>query len=549
MFDRIRLRPKGRPLLLFIAACTVLVLTAPAARAGGIAVTTTDDELNSDGDCSLREAIAAANSDTAVDACPPGSGADTIVVPSGVYKLTLAGGSEDDALTGDLDIRDDLTIAGAGKSETIIDGNGLDRVFQVYVPSTGHVYMDGVAITGGYSFSGSGGIYVNGGSLMLLNSRVAENQHGGLAVVAGASLNIASSEVSDNHGSNFGGGIDVFDGSLSMMESAVHGNSAAGGGGIRVGEDATAVIYNSTISNNIAESSYSGGGLMSSGPLTIVNSTISGNISRRYAGGLLVGSGATTSLFNVTIVDNIADSDGDNLGDGGGIHIASGAVNLQNTIVARNADNSSASVYPDCSGTLVSHGHNLIQNLSGCTIAGDKTGNKTGAPPELLPLSDNGGPTLTHALLSRSPAIDAGDPDGCLDEKGHPLAVDQRGYKRPVNGNTAPDIACDIGAFEHLSPGPSPPPASPTPTATATEGPSPTPTTTETPGPSPTPTSTATQGPSPTPTSTVTPGPSPTPTITVTPGPSPTPTATTERPQGAQHPLYLPLFVSDGVRQ
>ena len=77
----------------------------PGTVAGaGITVTTTDDELNSDGDCSLREAIQAANTNAAVDACNPHIGAETITVPAGTYTLSIAGANEDANATGDLDI-------------------------------------------------------------------------------------------------------------------------------------------------------------------------------------------------------------------------------------------------------------------------------------------------------------------------------------------------------------------------------------------------------------------------------------------------------------
>jgi len=107
-----------------------VLLTNPA-RAATIAVTTTDDELDADGDCSLREAIRAANLDVPVDACPAGAGADEVVVPAGTYTLAIAGIAEDGGLTGDLDVTADLTITGAGAGTTIIDGGGLDRVFHV----------------------------------------------------------------------------------------------------------------------------------------------------------------------------------------------------------------------------------------------------------------------------------------------------------------------------------------------------------------------------------------------------------------------------------
>ena len=123
---------------MFVFLMTLLLtlgaLSSPAQAATTIIVTTTDDELNSDGDCALREAIQAANTDTAVDACPAGSGDDAITLGAGSYTLTLAGTLEDNNATGDLDIvgsTGDLTVNGAGASSTIIDGGGIDRVLHI----------------------------------------------------------------------------------------------------------------------------------------------------------------------------------------------------------------------------------------------------------------------------------------------------------------------------------------------------------------------------------------------------------------------------------
>jgi CSLREA domain-containing protein len=113
----------------FWIVALVLALTSlylgpiPMARAATITVNTTDDELNYDGDCSLREAILAANTDSAVDACTGGWFADTITLPAGTYTLTIPGTDEEYNGTGDLDIRDDLTINGDGEGITIIADN------------------------------------------------------------------------------------------------------------------------------------------------------------------------------------------------------------------------------------------------------------------------------------------------------------------------------------------------------------------------------------------------------------------------------------------
>src|SRR5262249_44885501 len=150
-------------------------------------------------------------------------------------------------------------------------------------------------------------------------------------------------------------------------------------------------------SGSVRTSPGQGGGFYhQSGALTVSNSTITGNVAREDRG-----------LLGVT-------------GQGGGIYKAGGTVNLRNTILAGNTNASSGAgaVGADLWGRLASSGYNLI---------GDATGGSGYAPTDLLdadpllgPLQDNGGPTLTHALLPGSPALDAGDPDqlGTTDQRG-----------------------------------------------------------------------------------------------------------------------------------
>ncbi len=98
----------------------------------------------------------------------------------------------------------------------------------------------------------------------------------------------------------------------------------------------------------------------------------------------------------------------------------------------------------DCAGTLTSQGFNIVSTPN-CTI----TGPFSQVDPLLGPLQNNGGPTLTHALLSGSPAIDAGETPNCTDNLGAPIATDQRGLQRPANGGIS--LRCDIGAFEFIA--------------------------------------------------------------------------------------------------
>src|SRR5262249_53004593 len=148
--------------------------------------------------------------------------------------------------------------------------------------------------------------------------------------------------------------------------------------------------------------------------LTLANSTVSGNTTTGGAGGGINNFGAygpyttgTVILKNVTVANNSAPV-------GGGI-ANGGTINLKNSLIADN----SAGNAPDCSGTLVSQGYNLIGSSAGCSgPASGVNGDLVGSPaspldPRLGPLQGNGGATMTHALLGDSPAVDAGDPSSC----------------------------------------------------------------------------------------------------------------------------------------
>jgi predicted outer membrane repeat protein len=129
---------------------------------------------------------------------------------------------------------------------------------------------------------------------------------------------------------------------------------------------------------------------------------------------------------------------GNSAGDyGGGIFTENHPLYLRNTIVASNtASVDGLDCYVD---TVSSSGYNLVGNMHGCGLY-PKTGDLTSVDPRLDLLTDNGGPTPTHALLSSSLAINQGSPYGCIDTQGSPLTTDQRGF--PRSGR------CDIGAFE-----------------------------------------------------------------------------------------------------
>jgi hypothetical protein len=264
------------------------------------------------------------------------------------------------------------------------------------------------------------------------------------------SINIRWGTVSSGGGG--GGGIDqeysdgvlILDG-VSVVENTVY-VSAPGGGIVSSGH---LTIWNTTISGNSTDS-HEGGGIYTSGPLTIERSTISGNTAGTYGGGIANQREAT--LRNVTISGNTA------VEGGGGIsQWNTGDLTIYNTTIAGNSVtggslsgwaiqdsrvfNAYNSILSSASGTYPcmydadGGDHNIASNTSCGTafIVSD---------PLLGLLADNGGATLTHSLLPGSPAIDAGDNITCV-------VRDQRGVLRRYDGDANGSLICDVGAYEY----------------------------------------------------------------------------------------------------
>src|SRR5262249_5758886 len=194
----------------------VLVDEVPVTEGGGGQVDapgrglvgySTDDSLAVDGNCTLREAIIAANTDAAVDACPAGSGADVVVVPAGTHTLTLIGAGEDAAATGGLDVTAGLEIDGARAAPTLPHGNSADRVLDVDPAGSGlRVRVSGVTLQHGSSVD-EGGAVRSRATLTVADSVVQASQvNGGLLVR--------------------GGGI-ASDGSLRVERCSIHDNTAS----------------------------------------------------------------------------------------------------------------------------------------------------------------------------------------------------------------------------------------------------------------------------------------------------------------------------------
>ncbi|MCA9903669.1 MAG: CSLREA domain-containing protein, partial [Anaerolineae bacterium] len=404
-----------------------LIVDAP--QPGPTFTVTTTEDVN-DGlcgelHCTLREAVNAANAI---------SGAQ-VTVPAGTYTLAINGTGEDYAGTGDLDIRASMTIVGAGRDSTVIDGADRDRVFDII---SGTVTLQGLTVQKGRTVRDQrGGGIQNAADLTLMDVTVKENYSdsasGGGILNSGSALLLRVFVVNNVADDGGGGGI-VSEGPLEVRNSQIGGNNATniavGGGGI-LNWYATAVITGSTIYDN---HSVGGGGIENRGNsahLTMTNSTLSGNSAHYDGGGLESNYSARATLKNVTITGNTA------AGRGGGLSAGPGSItHFANTLVALNTDGYDYA--PDCStnsGSLMSDGYNLIGDSDGCLLEGDTTGNVTDVDPLLGPLADDGTGFLTHALQTGSPAIDAGNAETCT-------GIDQRSVPRPQGAT------CDIGAYE-----------------------------------------------------------------------------------------------------
>ncbi len=391
-------------------------------HAATITVTAFTDDVTNNGNCTLREAIKAANTNLAVDACTAGSasGTDTIVLAGdqqNAYILTILGAGEDNNATGDLDITSNVAFQGAGRNTTGIMGyyngegdvnNFNDRIFDVH--SGGVLAASDLSILGGNATENGGGIET-AGTVTLTRVDVVFNtttaSGGAVDISAGGNLITRYTNMYFND-ARYGGAIESNGGDFTIDQSYIAINQATygSGGGIDDQGYGTGVISNTSIVDNTA----------------------------KVAGGAIVSVGGSLTLDSDTIVENSAGNY-----DGG----ITGHATIQRTIISGNsisADNSES----DCTGTFTSGDYNLITSLTGCTLTGTTAHNITGVKP-IFNFS-NGGVTANGTgdlpIEYGSPTIDAAGPS-CL-------PVDVADTSRPQRGTHGPNALCDIGAYEYV---------------------------------------------------------------------------------------------------
>ena len=385
-------------------------ISLPPPVADPIIVTTLDDVVANDGQCSLREAILnanGANQSGSVDCGSGGSDGNLIRIAPGLIGGTITVNPV--VLP---NITRPLRIEGpeAGNPAGIsLNGSQLGRVLGV--TSGADLELADLTITGGRATltSGGGGVSVNSAGLKLERVLISGN-----ATEGGA-----------------GAGLSLSGGDLLVIDSSIMENNAASqGGGVHL-VSATATIRNSTIAGNLAGNS--GGGIhLQSSSLTLLNSTVSGNHTEMQSGALHMIS-STAEVIHSTLAFNSADLHIQGVGlTGTGTGAQSANLALHNSLVLQE-DPAGAACFVGAFASLESSGS--LSTHSGCTGSATSL-----ADIAIGPLTGNGGLTRTHALGSASAAI--GLAGNCPFAYG--LLSDQRGQPRPGGQSTA----CDAGAYE-----------------------------------------------------------------------------------------------------
>jgi large repetitive protein len=394
LLDPMRVRAAG---LLALA----LSLSAAPASAASFTVNSVNDAVDSrpgDGICASRGGVCTLRA--AIQEANALAGADSIILPRGSFLLTIAGRDEDAAATGDLDITDDLTIAGAGEQWTTIGGYGNDRVFDVHPPAA--VMLSSLTITAGLPApEEAGGGMLNAGNVTLTHVSFIGNRAGGgidgdsPAGGGGGLENLGVATLTDvTFSRNYAG-------------SAGPGDDAGWGGGLE--NEGTAILTDVTFTGNqagagdptpyTAHEGGAGGGMVNDGTATLSRVTFTGNRAGAggfngdggWGGGMM--NGGTATLSNVSFSDNSAGDGGSNEEEDGGCGGSGGG-------------------FENCeSATAMLTDVSFIQNHAGAAGRGPRDSAATGGSGGGM--DNQGSATLTNVTFERNRAGDGnGDVGG-----------------------------------------------------------------------------------------------------------------------------------------
>jgi len=439
-------------LLLPVVLASVFLTVGPA-RAAVITVTTTAESPGGAGDCTLGEAIQAANTDTAVDACAAGSGADTIMMAAGTYTLTT--GLTTSFGVSAFVIATAVTIQGQGAAITRDPVNPNLRFFEV--TSAGNLTVNdlglsnglaqgaagapGVAGDGGPGEPGRGGAIHNSGTLTLSAASLSGN-----AARGGQGGSVTAPPGNGGAGGDGQGGAIYDVGTLTLLATNLSNNAVQGGGGggttngfggrggvgqggaLYHGVTGTLMIAGSTLATNGATggpggyglSAYglpglaSGGALHSQGAVTITQSTLNANtvvagasssmLTAQGRGGAIAVDTATLNLTQSTVSGNTVT--GGSVGPypmpggpgyGGGLHLQNATVDVSRTAIIDN----NAVGGPGPFGAGVGYGGGLYASvgqaaLANVTVSGNNAMQGAGGAY----VGASGTVTLTHVTLA-----------------------------------------------------------------------------------------------------------------------------------------------------
>jgi len=426
---------------------------------------------SNNGDCTLREAIKAAEDDTAVDGCTAGNGADTIRFASGISSITINAGDLSGASNS---IRNSLSIEGPGVDTFEISGAGNRQLFYINsIDADQEFNFRDFSLIKGLGSNDGGAIFKAGqGTLNLTDMHFANN-----TATAGGGA-VAIHRVTS--------GTSIFN----VLRTTFENNNSLqnGGGAIRVSLNIQTSVTDSSFSNNSSTGSSSSGGAISvlvgfvstsgSSQIDILRSTFRKNTADGDGGAISFtgtpGSPVTASIRHSTIVQNEADLNQDDAfnSNGGGINLRRLTdLSLANTIIADNIDHTGAGpVYDDIylnniaapqNSTISSEGTNFIGANNTLTLSDFPSGNPnvnfdyvgtagSKLSPNLESYADNGGPTKTLLPTAAGNLVDKGS---CAAEP-----YDQRGFGNidtqlrlvdiSATANGSGSDGCDIGAVE-----------------------------------------------------------------------------------------------------